>query len=488
MTRAASAAAAITREGAVEAARADPACFVSLMLGQPAAPLQCELIDHALTHIDWYAELPRGHMKTSTMVFFAAWWLGVRPETRLKIISQTDEYVGKTSAMLRAVVRSRPYRAVFPEIRVVKNDDAMMSWSIGVRGLPPRRDSSVHAAGVFGRTGGRADIEWFDDICDLRNSVLQPKVREQVKEAVANIWEPMLDPSGQHAPRIWRTGTPFHVADLSATWRQVHAEQGSLLRRPCIGTKSPWPDKFTPDYLARIRKRMGPMAYARAYELEPIDPERLLFREQWFRYYRASAMPKTTRVICALDWAFTKKAMEQEDPDYSIVLIGEVDFLRNLYLTDVLRVRETFPDFAKMARDLASRRGVSVVKAEANGPQKGIFDSFRAMSQLPMMVSERSTDKYSRASGAQPFVQSGKLFFPTDDDGKLLPAFQPVVDELKVFPGAHDDTVDTVVDLIEEATRGTLTSIEKTPPRIIKPTAEQRIWGSATGRRSIFGA
>jgi predicted phage terminase large subunit-like protein len=150
-------------------------------------------------------------------------------------------------------------------------------------------------------------------------------------------------------------------------------------------------------------------------------------------------------------------------------------------------VRESFPVFAKQAASLLSRRGASAVLAEANGPQKGIFDQFRDMTSQPMVAVERTTDKHIRAAGAQPFVEQGRLMFPTDEAGKVLPSFQPVIDELLAFPaGSHDDTVDAVVDLCGEAVRGTLTRDEKAAKRIEKPDAIGRLFGARAPRKPFF--
>lgn len=477
----------VTREQAVAAARENPAAFIALCLGKPVSTLQREMLHHALTHRDWYAEIPRGHAKTSTYAYLVAWWLGVRPDTRFKIISQNDETASATSRFIRDIIRSPAYRATFPGVTLKPGEDTVTAWSVVATNLAPRRDPSVQASGVFGRTGGRADVLWFDDLCDLRNSVLQPALREQVKEAVSNVWLPMLDPSGQHPSRVWRSATPFHVDDLTADWRKECESNGTLLRRPCIGLQSPWPEIFTADLLAKRRSAMGPMGYARAYELVPLSSDLLVFRPEWVRYYEPAKIPTNTRIIAAIDWGYGKKAQERDDPDYSVCIVGEVDFHRNLYLTDILRVREAFPVFAKQAAALLSRRGASVVLAEANGPQKGIFDSFRDMTTQPMLAVERSSDKHLRAAGAQPFVEQGKLLLPQTGDGKLLPAFQAVMDEMMAFPaGSHDDTVDAVVDLCAEAVRGSLTSTERNATRIEKPDAIGRLFGAKAPKRPFF--
>ena len=470
-----------------EAARSNPALFLAFALGRPVANLQREMLHHALSHLSWYMEIPRGHAKTSTFTYLCAWWLGVRPDTRIKIISQTDEHAAKTSKFLQDVVRSDAFKATFPEVVLKAGEEAVTSWSVTSKGLPPRRDPSVVSSGVFGRTGGRADLIWLDDICDLRNAVLQPALRSQVKDAVANIWIPMLDPSSQYPSRVWRTATPFHTDDITADWRKIHSEDRTLFRRPCTSTKSPWPEIFTEEVLRERRKEVGPMAYARAYELIPLSSDLLVFRPEWVKYYNQGHLPKETRTIAAIDWGYGRKEQDREDPDYSVCLVGEVDMQKRLYLTDILRVRESFPQFARMASEMLRRRRVSLVVAEANGPQKGIFDQFAEMTSLPLVPKQRTMDKHLRAASAQPFVSNGKLLFPTDDSGKIVAGLQIVYDEMMTFPaGIHDDTVDCVVDLCEESVRGILGTSDMRPKRINRPDAVAKLF-QPSQRRGIFG-
>lgn len=484
-TKEAPQAARLTAQQAIEAARSSPLSFIATMIGKPVSRLQRELVGHAVAHRSWYAELPRGHAKTSSMTLLAAWWLGKRPSTRFKIIGSNDDAAAATSRFLRDIIRSPIYRAVFPHVSLKPGEDTIMAWSVVSPGLIARRDPSVQASGIFGRTGGRADILWPDDICDLRNAVLQPALREQVKEALANIWFPMLDPSAPHQGRIWRTATPFHTDDVTADWRRECETNGTLLRRPCTGTESPWPEVFTPELLERRRREMGAMAYARAYELVPLSSDLLVFRPEWLRYYDRDAMPSGTRTIAAIDWGYGRKRQERDDPDYSVCIVGEVDHSRNLYLTDILRVRESFPEFARMARELVERRGCTLVLAEANGPQKGVFDQFRMACRQPTVPVERGADKHLRAAGAQPFVEQGKLSFPEGQKGQVENAFRPVVDELLSFPaGAHDDTVDAVVDLCTAAANGTIVA---TGGAVTVSTTPTRLFDSRAPKRRFFG-
>lgn len=452
----------MTPEQAIQQARVNPLAFNALILGREIGNIHASLLSVLLDTKDCYAELPRGHGKTTTGANCIAWLLGHYPTLRIKIVGSTDPEAAKTSGMIREIIESERYRAVFPHIRIRAGDNSRSAWrlSASARGT---RDATVEALGIMGRAGGRFDILWTDDISDLRNAVLIPAEREKVKEAYYSNWMPMRDiaSKGPFLPRVWNTATPYHTDDITADFRREHGAQGTMLRMPCTvkdGRRvSPWSDVFTSEQLDNQYRKMGAMAYARAYELVPLSSDLLIYRPEWFGYYKQSELPLATRTIAAIDWGYGKQEQDRAHPDYSVCIVGEIDSQRNLYVTDVMRVRESFPTFAKMASQLLDRRGVSVVLAEGNGPQRGIFDQFGTITNFPMVSVERTKDKHIRAAGSQPFVQGGKLKFPTDVSGKLLPSFQPVMDELLAFPaGAHDDCVDVIVDMCSEAVRGSL--------------------------------
>jgi predicted phage terminase large subunit-like protein len=482
----------MTPQEAIERARVNPLAFVPLVLGRPIGRIHAEMISYLLDDRDCYLELPRGHGKTTTGAITLAWLLGHYPSLRIKVIGSTDPEAGKTSSMIRGIIESEVYRAVFPHIKIKPGDTSKTSWRL-IGAAKNARDATVEALGIMGRAGGRFDILWSDDISDLRNAVLIPAEREKVKDAFRSNWLPMRDIAsrGPFKPRVWNTATPYHTDDITADFRRLHSQDGSIFRKPCTveGGKrvSPWSEVFSSHDLDEQYDRMGAMAYARAYELVPLSSDLLVYRPEWFAYYAPGQIPAVTRTIAAIDWGYGKAEQSRSQPDYSVCIIGEVCSEKNLYLTDILRVREPFPVFAKMASAMLERRGCSVVMAEANGPQRGIFDQFRTMTNLPLVGVERTRDKHIRAAGSQPFVQNGKLRFPTDSEGKVTPAFQPVIDEMTSFPAAaHDDTVDVVCDLCAEAVRGSLGSGDKMKYQPAKVDTLAKMFSATKPKRSFF--
>ncbi|QDP54711.1 MAG: putative terminase large subunit [Prokaryotic dsDNA virus sp.] len=454
--------------------RASPIWFCTYVIGFSQAKLHKRLNGHLSEFDNCYIELPRGHGKTSQMAARCAWEIGRNPNVRIKYIQQSDRDASKTTALVKNIIESPKFQAVFPNITPVK--DFWGNTDFKVHCDSWQRDSTMEAKGIFGRAGGRADILIADDICDLRNSVQQPSLREQVKDFWNNNWLPMRDFTAGKEPKTWKIGTCYHVDDITADWRKQHQDDGGLLRIPVDGFDSPWPEEITPELLQEIRDEIGPVAYGRAYELLPISAETMIFSGDWLNSssYDPSTRPENGEMVAAFDFAFSE-SRSGGDPDYSVCLIAWLGFDNHLYLVDMLRVRATFPDFSRRALGLCHHHGVVRAIGEANGPQKGLVQQMNEASRFPIMPAKRTTDKVTRAAARQAFVEGGRLHFPSNKS-IILPAFEPLFDEMTTFPiAAHDDTVDACIDLMD------LASKSKPPP---KPNRIER----ATGLSRVYGA
>lgn len=397
--------------------------------------------------------LPRGHGKSVQCAIREAWEIGRNPCIRIKHVGQTVAKAQEQIRMVVQIMRSEIYRQVFPEIRLNKpapQDEG--SNELLVRNNSMHKDATMQAVNIFGRAGGRCDLLVGDDVCDLKNSVLVPAERSKVKEAWKNNWLPMRDFSAG-TPRTWRFFTPYHTDDLTSEWKQSASQDGSLFWRPCRGFESPWPEVFTTDVLESQRREMGPLGYARAYELVPVSDDALIFRPEWLEagYYPVDppdSARNSGRIVAAIDWAFTEKRGERGD--YSVCIIALIDRDANVWVLECLRIQATFPEFMRRAVDACERLSVSVILAEGNGPQAGLCQQLATVTRIPIQRLTRTKDKVVRASEAQPMVEQGRLRLRCRADGRIEPTQEPIRDEMVAFPAAeHDDTVDAVVDLLE---------------------------------------
>ena len=433
-----------TDEVLIVAARLNCNAFAEAM-GYEQSDLHTSLQRFLTAGTDSTIGMSRGHGKSVQIGLRQAWEIGKNPNIRIKHVAQTDEKASEQVRFVASIMSSPIYGQIFPAIKV----ETMSATAITVSRGKASRDATMQASGIFGRAGGRADLLVGDDVCDLRNSILVPAERQKVKEAWANNWLPMRA-YADGEPRTWRAFTPYHTDDLTATWKAQATEAGRLFWKPCRGNVSPWPSMWTPERLDAQRAEMGPLAYARAYELVPISGESLMFRPEWLEaaYYMGDPTGDDGRRVAAIDWAFTERA----GGDYSVCIVGEIDRYGKVWLVEAIRVQATFPEFMRRAVDMCERLGVSVMLAEGNGPQVGLCQQLAASTKIPVQRLTRTKDKVTRASEAQPAVEQGKLRFRCRPDGRLETSLEPIRDEMVAFPAAeHDDTVDAVCDLLEHA-------------------------------------
>lgn len=457
--------------------REAPHWFIPYVLGFENAELHDDLQFHLDAHSNAYCELPRGHGKTNQMAGRVAWEIGRNPLIRVKIVGSSDDEATKTVTLIRKIVESDEYRKVFPEVEPDKGS----TWgntSFAVKRSRFLRDPTVESVSVFGRAGGRSDLLIADDICDLRNAIQQPAMREQVKDAWKTIWLPTLDRSAKNV-RQWKFGTPYHVADITADWRQYHGDSGGLFRRPVRGNRSPWAEAYQPELMDELRKEYGPIAYARAYELSPVSSDQLVFDHHWLdRSMYEGEVPEfvrtTGQAMAATDFAFSDKTVRKGDPDWSVLVTGWRSMDGYCYIDRVVRARVPFPEWVRICSRECRQSGITVLMAEGNGPQAGLVQQLsQACDKTSVIPLIRTKDKLSRAAEKQGFVEQGRLRLRRRD-GKVCREHEALYDEMTTFPaGDHDDTVDAAVDMMEACMRAGYGLVAK--PELTKSN-RNRLW------------
>lgn len=433
----------------IDAGRRNPDIFAELM-GFQQAPIHTELQDFLTDHGDASVGLPRGHGKSIQVGLREAWEIGKNPNIRIKHIAQIDDKATEQIRFITALMESNVYKLIFPELEILSSTASGIMVKRKFKG----KDLTIQACGIFGRAGGRADLLIADDVCDIKNSIFMPSERAKVKLAWYNNWLPMRA-FADGTPRTWRLFTPYHGDDLTVEWKKRAELDNQLFWRPCVGSLSPWADVWTKERLEDQRKEMGHLAYARAYELIPISQDQLIFQPDWLEraYYKGEPnmeLPSKRQVVAAIDWAFTAKGGEAGD--FSVCIIAEIDHQSKVWITDIIRVQTTFPEFLRRAVAACERQNVSLILAEGNGPQAGLCQQLSAVTQIGVRRLNRTKDKVTRASEAQPMVEQGCLKLKCTENGRVDQAQEIIRDEMIGFPAAeHDDTVDSIVDLLNYA-------------------------------------
>jgi predicted phage terminase large subunit-like protein len=139
--------------------------------------------------------------------------------------------------------------------------------------------------------------------------------------------------------------------------------------------------------------------------------------------------------------------------DFTVGVVGELDYMDNIHIIDIIRGRMNTHQTAEAILDTAQR-----YKCMLTGIEKGPLE-LAMRPQLEKRMQERRfyppfaegnlalkpvTDKIARARPLQGRMQQGKVIFPANQ-----PWVETAMHELLRFPGGvHDDIVDALAWLI----------------------------------------
>lgn len=186
---------------------------------------------------------------------YALWRLGKNTNLRVKIVSADDDLAKSIISTAGIhIKRNARLRAVFPDLR----PDLEGQWNserIIVERRSTLKDASLEAHGVLSSgVGGRVDLLIFDDVCNFRNTQIQPAMKAMVITAVEDVWMKLATPSAQI---VW-LDTPWAPDDASA--KVFSYPDFKHIRHPVyryfrnletgeIRKESRWPEKYSMEFL-----------------------------------------------------------------------------------------------------------------------------------------------------------------------------------------------------------------------------------------------
>jgi hypothetical protein len=202
----------------------------------------------------------RGSGKSTLVGLYCAWTLTRDPDARILVLAADHALATKMVATVRRIVERH---ALCAAIRPA-GPEAWAADRFTVARRAVLRDPSMLAQGVGGNiTGSHADLIVCDDVEVAGNSDT-PAKRAELRERLAET-EFVLVPGGT----ILYVGTP-HCAD--SLYRAPEGEDDEVflagyrrLALPLLNAagRSVWPERFPPEAIAALRRRVGPLQFAR---------------------------------------------------------------------------------------------------------------------------------------------------------------------------------------------------------------------------------
>lgn len=331
------------------------------------------------------------------------------------------------------------------------------------------------------QTSQHYDLIIADDLV-ARENVRTKEQREKVKDYIASLYA-LLEPNGMMVVVGTRWSKDDAYEDLieDGTWDKLimDAYDGDPAK-----TKVLFPEKFTVEKLADLRKKLRASLFSCWYMNDPIAPDASDFSESWIKFYNPATAHPLNLYLCVDPASSLGK-----DADFSAgTVTGKlpngmmrvVDFFKKRVVPSEL-VDEIFAMVRKWKeRGHYVRVGVEsftlkTLKTDIQNKQRAEKFYFQVdeIKKMRGPNGERSEVKNARIRSLQPLFEQGLIEIRAD--------MTDFVDELLTFPrGKHDDLIDSLSLAIDHL----LPSSDVTPEKQVQPGTMGELMKRIEGRLS----
>ena len=318
------------------------------------------------------------------------------------------------------------------------------------------KESTITCVGVGGAVVSRHyDLIIADDVVDEENSRTEIQ-REKVRTWWYKTLLPCLEPEG----RIYVLGTRYHYLDLYGHLiRNEYADKHQIIRAIEEDGSTPWPEKFSLEWLEERRRQSGSIIFNAQYQNDTSLMKGNIFQEDWFRFYEEHPDWERMHFFIGCDPAATRResilSPHKADTDWWTIVVGareygDGEYGSEIYLKEAWRDRCTKEEYLNKLKELNSYYKPQMVVIETVAAQEYLAQD--AEKHMPVKRLERTKDKIARAYWLQAFFENGQILLPAKHLTANYDIWQALMDELLLFPQAdHDDLFDGLQTMIEGA-------------------------------------
>jgi predicted phage terminase large subunit-like protein len=390
--------------------------------------------------------VPPGTMKSLLVsVFWPAWEWGPRglPGMRYLTTSYSESYVKRDSRRMRDLVNSDWYKALWPEVTLVRAGEASFANSrTGFREGTPFRSL----------TGGRGDRVVIDDPHSTETAE-SPAERETTtrifRESVpSRVNDPERSAIIVIMQRLHEDDVSGQILKLKLGYQHLMLPMRFEPERRCktvLGFEDPrtfdgellFPERFPSEVLERDAKAMTEYAIAGQQQQRPVPREGGLFKRAWFEgKIIRQAMPGT-KWVRHWDLAATKKTTAARTAGVKLGRQPDGSFV----VGHVALTQDEGSAVRKLIKSTAEVDGKAVQISLPQDP--GQAGKVQAQDMVKMLAGYRvkaepeTGDKVTRAEPFSAQCEVGNVFLVAGDWNETY------LDELCLFPGgSFKDQVD----------------------------------------------
>ncbi len=456
---------------------------------------------------------PRSGKSTIASQYFPSWVLGHHPDWEIIASSYAVSLPLGFSRKNRALVQEPRYHQVFPDTRLDQNNQAADGWFTTAGGmyLPAGVGGGITGKGAHilviddpikdaeeadSETVQEKIWEWWDSTAktrlspgggvlifhtrwsdrDLAGRLIKQQQdqltesRELLEDVGKRLEQAIADQDAEEVVQLRRQqGQYQEEADAIDKWEilsfpaiakndEYITGQGEIVTVPPEDEKAILlrsegealhPTRFSRARLVNRKKGMIPRWWNALYQQDPVPDEGEYFQKAWFRFVGDPTWLqhnwKRMKRFSAWDLAIGKKQRN----DWTVGLVGGLDYDGRIYLLDCIRGRMGSKEIAKAILSSAQNWRVDQVGIEEGQIKMAIFpyleDVMNEMKYHPSFTEGKDalrpiTDKEQRARVGQGKLQNGQIYMPPV---AVAPWVEDFIAELLRFPaGLFDDRVD----------------------------------------------
>lgn len=393
---------------------------------------------------------PRSGKTELAVINFISWCMGVFPSSEFIHSSYSKRLATYNTYNIRSIMLSDAYRNIFTGVSIKQDSTAKDEFRTNQGGV-------VYATGAEGTiTGyGAGGLgEHFNGCVIVDDPHKAGEANSQtMRENVVDWFQTTME-SRKNSP-----DTPIivimqrlHEQDLSG-WLLGggNGESWEHIKIPAMyeGDKSFWPVQFPVDDLKR-KEASNTYVFAGQYMQEPSPIGGGIFKEKWWQFY--IALPKIQYRMIYADTA--QKTKEQND--FTVFECWGKGNDGRIYLLDMIREKWESPQLLVQAKAFWQKHkamtGKSLgtlrkMKIEDKVSGTGLIQQLQqGKDRIPVEGIPRDKDKITRAFDVAPQIEVGNVVLPESH-----PCLSDFLTEARTFPnGAHDDTLDPMMDAIED--------------------------------------
>lgn len=428
--------------------------------------------------------VPPRSAKTTLAKYFIDYCWTINPRMNFIYTSYSESLLANISKELMTMLEHPVYKAMYPQSRAIEGEEDItpkddfwyeyLKQFYTGKNVYSAKKITTYQGGIclFSPIGGQITgygcgvrsakkfsgaliIDDGNKPADVRSQTMRDRVLRYYEETLLSRLNNPYVPIINIQQRL-------HVEDLSGTLEKKY--RFNTLKKPLLDENGVCqiPSQYTPERIEELKKNN--YMFLSQYQQEPIILGGQVIKRAYFRYYPVAKEYQYKRILIAADTAMKTK----EYNDYSVFMAGGVTTDNKLHVLDMLRGKWEAPELEKMAVAIWNQFKLNPITGltcngfyiEDKASGIGLIQGLTAKYGIPVIGVPASTDKLTRAENVLPYIESGQVYLPENENYNFN---VDILSECEAFSRdmshKHDDIVDTLGILIQEALGKTKISI-----------------------------